>query len=271
MDLFYDRNIENNITISFDSSSLVISLDRSRRKIIGTYIPPLYTSPADRKVLELSLDGTEQWIKRDEDFSKFKFYRFEKYMMEKFSMENPAFLLPPHGPNLAAVLLATHELRKAVNSILSAFNLKLVVEVPEGRMRIEKQLEDIAISHPYHLLSETLQRIIFFLAAIKSNKNSFLAFEEPEAHSFPYYVKYLAEVIALEKNENQFLISTHNPYFLISLVEKVPKEDIAVFITYMDGWQTKVRALSENELEEILELGIDVFFNIESILKKEVI
>lgn len=272
MDLFYDRNIENKITISFDDSLVSISLDKNEGKIVCTYTQ--YTSGAthQEEVIKLSLDGREEERREPKEiFRNFKFYRFEKSVMRgSFSIENPAFLLPPHGINLAAVLLSMQELRKVTNSILDAFNLKLVIEVPEGKIRIEKQLEDIVISHPYHLLSETIQKVIFFLTAIKSNRNSVLAFEEPEAHSFPYYVKYLAEVIAREKNENQFFISTHNPYFLTSLIEKVPKENIAVFITYVDNWQTKVKALSESELEKILELGIDVFFNIENILKKEV-
>jgi AAA15 family ATPase/GTPase len=131
---------------------------------------------------------------------------------------------------------------------------------------VQKQLEDIIIAFPFPLASETIQRLVFYLTAIHSNKNSVLAFEEPEAHAFPYYTKYLAEIIAFDKNENQYFISTHNPYFLISILEKAPKEEVAVFATYMKGYQTKVRLLSQKDKEEILKRGIDAFFNIDRFL-----
>jgi len=133
-------------------------------------------------------------------------------------------------------------------------------------MKVQKQLEDIIIAFPYSLASETLQRLIFYLTAIHSNQNSILAFEEPEAHAFPYYTKYLAEVIALNKNENQYFISTHNPYFLLSMLEKTPKTEIAIFNTQLENYQTKVRALTEDDIKEVLEKGIDIFFDIERFL-----
>ena len=103
--------------------------------------------------------------------------------------------------------------------------------------------------------------------AIKSNSNSVLIFEEPEAHAFPYYMKYLAERITLDKN--QYFISTHNPYFLLSIAESAPKKDIGVFITYFEDFQTKVKPLTENEVEEVLEKGIDIFFNLDSFIRGE--
>ena len=109
--------------------------------------------------------------------------------------------------------------------------------------------------------------MVFYLAAIDSNKDSFLAFEEPESHAFPYYTKYLAEVIALDKNNNQYFISTHNPYFLLPVLEKAPKEDVAIFITYFEDYQTKVKPLSHKQLGEIME--IDVFSNIERFLEEK--
>jgi len=93
---------------------------------------------------------------------------------------------------------------------------------------------------PYSLTSEALQRLIFHLIAVEPNKDSVIVFEEPEGHAFPYYVKYLAERIALNK-DNQFFISTHNPYMLLPLVEKA--EDLRIFVTYVKDYQTKVKTL----------------------------
>lgn len=131
---------------------------------------------------------------------------------------------------------------------------------------MQKQLEDILVAFPYPLVSETLQRLVFYLTAIHSNKNSVLAFEEPEAHAFPYYTKYLAEIIVFNKNNNQYFISTHNPYFLASILEKAPKREVAIFVTHMKDYQTKVKLLSQKDIQDIWKRGIDAFFNIDRFL-----
>ncbi|RKY40336.1 MAG: hypothetical protein DRP81_09515 [Candidatus Omnitrophota bacterium] len=112
---------------------------------------------------------------------------------------------------------------------------------------------------------------MFYLAAIETNKDSVIVFEEPEAHAFPYYTKYLAERIALDDNNNQYFISTHNPYFLLPIIEKTPKDQVGIFITYFEDYQTRVKSLSEEDIKEIMDMEImdmkiDVFFNIERFL-----
>jgi len=120
-------------------------------------------------------------------------------------------------------------------------------------------------SLPYSLLSDTLRRMVFNLAIILGNKKMVIALEEPETHTFPLYVKYLAEKIARDDRGNQYFISTHNPYFLISLLEKAPKKDVNVFITSLENYETKVRMLTDEQKEEILDMGSDVFFNLDKI------
>ena len=121
---------------------------------------------------------------------------------------------------------------------------------------------EVVISHPYALISDTFQRLIFYMAAVDTNKHSILLFEEPEVKSFPFYSKFLAERIAYDQNNNQYFLSTHNPYFLLSLLEKSKIDDIGVFITYTENYRTKIRELTKEERAEVLEHGIDVFFNI---------
>jgi predicted ATPase len=99
--------------------------------------------------------------------------------------------------------------------------------------------------------------------AIESNKNSTLIFEEPESHSFPYYTKYLGEKIGFDST-NQYFISTHNPYLLISLLEKVEKNSVNVFVTYFEDYQTKAKLLTSNQISEIMVY--DPFFNLKSFI-----
>ena len=118
---------------------------------------------------------------------------------------------------------------------------------------------------PYITASDGLQRLVFYLSAVNSNRNSVLIFEEPEAHTFPYYTKLLAEHIARDTS-NIYFISTHNPYVLLSLIEKAPKDDVAVFITYIDDGMTKVRSVAGDELRGLMEYGVDVFMSIDELL-----
>ena len=135
----------------------------------------------------------------------------------------------------------------------------------ENEVEIQKQIDDVGISYPYVVISDTLQRILFYTIAIESNKNSTLIFEEPEAHAFPYYTKFLGEKIALDMT-NQYFIATHNPYLLESIIEKTKKEDINVFVTYFQDYQTKVKRLNSEEISELLDS--DPFFNLELFIEK---
>ncbi|PIP08364.1 MAG: hypothetical protein COT13_02055 [Chloroflexi bacterium CG08_land_8_20_14_0_20_45_12] len=251
--LFYDEDLDNDVEIKFDDRSLEIKFE-------DEWFRGECTEKGNR-IFSFDYDytGTGSSSYTPDYSSPFKFYRFS--VRRDFPRKEMGFLLPPSGENLSAILLTHKELKSLASQVFNPFGLKLVFKPQENRVEILKQYEDILITLPYSLASDTLQRLVFYLVAIDSNKDSFLAFEEPESHAFPYYTKYLAEVIALNKNNNQYFISTHNPYFLLPILEKAPKEDVAIFITYLEDYQTKVKPLSEKQLEEIME--IDVFSNIE--------
>jgi len=196
---------------------------------------------------------------------KFKLYRFNEFS-EYNKRREIEFLFPPDGTNLFSIILANKEIRDIVQDIVDSLGLKLILDTRHNELGLGKIVENTIILFPYEIISETLRRLIFYIAAVKSNEGSIIAMEEPEAHAFPYYTKYLAEIIASDRN-NQYFITTHNPYFLLSLIEKTPKDEINVFLTYYEDDQTKVKELSEEELQEILEQDIDVFFNLDRFLK----
>ena len=261
LDLFYDKDPSEEIVISAEMPDHPIIL---RVRHTHGFIEGIY-SAKEMKVTAFRYEysGRERLRQALDDLSVFKFYRFR--VRESFPSNESRFLRPPSGDNLLVLLMANRQLRRLVRDILEEYGLRLVLRPLERRIEVEKEYEDIVISYPYSLLSDTLQRLIFHLLAVESNRDSVIAFEEPEAHSFPYYTKFLAERIALDR-DNQYFISTHNPYLLLSLLEKASSSDIAVFITYYEDYQTKVRELSEEEKEEILGLELDVFFNIDRLL-----
>ena len=140
-------------------------------------------------------------------------------------------------------------------------DLTLVLKPQSMAFEIQNRREDFVFSYPYISVSDTLQRIIFYIIAMESNENSTLIFEEPESYAFPYFTKYLGERIA-RYDSNQYFISTHNPYLLQSILEKADKKSINVFVTFTKDFQTKVVPLTSDQISEILDS--DPFFNLDN-------
>lgn len=259
-DIFYDQDLGHHLEIACDSTS--VRLEFKGGGFRGEY--------KEASNVFYRLHGDHSNISPSHDMGGetkaplFKFYRFRT--SEKFERRESDFLMPPFGDNLLALLLVNRELLSVVNQPFASQGLKLGLRPHEGKIEVVKQVDPVIVSYPYSISSETLQRVTFYLAAILPNKDSILFFEEPEAHTFPYYTKVMAETIALDQNGNQYFISTHNPYFLLPLLAKAPKDDVAVYIVYYDDHQTKVQALSEEDKAEMLE--IDVFSNLERYLTK---
>jgi len=253
-DLFFDGNINDKIEIRFDGK--IFRVEYQEKQFKGFY---------NQKEV-FSYDNTGRGTNSQlSELEPFGFYRFG--VRVDFPSQDLDFLRPPSGDNLLALLMAHKELKELSTKIFDKYGLKMVLRPQKNNIELQKEIEGVIIAYPYSLVSDTLQRIIFYLVAIETNKNFIVAFEEPEAHAFPYYTKYLAERIALERSNNQYFIATHNPYLLLSVLEKAHKDEVAIFITYFEDYQTKVKSLSEKDLEEIMGMGIDIFFNIERFLE----
>jgi hypothetical protein len=188
------------------------------------------------------------------------FYRYKKNA--SITKDLPGQLETPDGSNLFMAAYSNKENREMIASLFKPYGLKPVFKPNEKIIEIQKQQDDIAFSYPYSMMSETMLRIIFYMLAIRSNKDATLVFEEPEAHAFPYYTKHLGEVIAADTS-NQYFIATHNPYLLNAVIEKAKIEDVNVVAVYYEDYQTKIKQLSEADIADLLEqdpfLAIDHF------------
>ncbi|MCI0693829.1 hypothetical protein L0337_17705 [candidate division KSB1 bacterium] len=262
--LFYDHDVNEKIEIAADQNSFEIEFQS------GNYILCQQDKSGDFKLrIDFDYVGKGQ-IKeaRSNNLNvlQFRLYRFFK--KDIFNSLVSDFLLPPRGDNLMQLLFTNKGLRKSVADIFSEFGLRMVLKPREYKIEVQKEIDDTIIAYPYLLVSDSLQRFVFYFVAIETNKNSILIFEESDACVFPYYTKFLAERIALDES-NQYFVSTHNPYFLLSVLEKAPQDDIRIFITYFEAYQTKIRALAQEELSEILDLDASVFFNLNRFLGEE--
>ncbi|MDP2989122.1 MAG: AAA family ATPase [Kiritimatiellota bacterium] len=196
-------------------------------------------------------NGNVQGGNWQKDLGFFRFYRIKSF--EKMDAQDLGGLIPPDGRNLVAQVYSSKELRQLVAEYYSPSGWLFVIKPHERKFEIQKQLDGVAVGIPFHLTSDTLQRMVFYGVAIESNKESTLVFEEPEAHAFPYYTKHLGERIALDENKNQYFIATHNPYLLTAIWEKSTAGDVAVFATYYRDYETRVKPLTPEDMAWLFE------------------
>ena len=174
---------------------------------------------------------------------------------------NFTFLLPPTGANLSEIVSHLPSLKKELDDLFHSFGLRLVFDKTSSQIKAMKEDGHDVFLVPYTSLSDSLQRLIFYKAAIRSNKDKVLCFEEPEAHTFPPYISNVVNDI-IDCQDNQFFISTHSPYVVNSLLESAGNR-LAVFIADIQDNSTVVKRLEESDLQNVYDNGLDMFFNID--------
>ena len=192
--------------------------------------------------------------------------RYEYMADVLFGHNTSKELEPPYGHNLPGLLAANKKLRMDINALLVPTHMRLKVNLTDNQVKMVRTIEeDVEEQLPYRNVSDTLKRYLFLYTILSTHKGYTLLLDEPEQNSFPFYVKHTGEMMGFDK-ENQYLITTHNEYLFRSIVEKTPKKELSVFITYNgeDGY-TKLKRLSSAELGKLLDM--DVFFNLDRFVK----
>lgn len=212
--------------------------------------------------ISMGKDGSKWQATFDKESSspikKYDFRSFNTYE------ERGLFLHPPYGENLFYIANTNPEIREEIQRFLKPNGFEFLRDIENKSMAIVQKTEDSLLSYPMYLVPDTFQRYVFHLAAILSNKESVLLFEEPEAHSYAPYVYQLTRFVLDDSNDNQFFITTHNPYFLLPLLQE--SSGVAVFTTWFENYQTHVRRMSEEEIRDILDYGVDIFLNLDQFI-----
>ena len=176
------------------------------------------------------------------------------------------FLLPPGGSNLMNIVSMMPKLKEELRTIFNDYGLKYVFDTNSQEIKVmkEKKPGEIFLI-PFHSIADTLQRMIFYKAAIESNSESALVFEEPEAHSYPPFISKVTQDI-IQSDRNQFFITTHSPYVVNDFLE-LPSDELAIYLVDFRNGETFVKRASDTEIQEMYEYGIDLFFNTETFLR----
>lgn len=199
-------------------------------------------------------------------------YLFTKYKHTE-GTPNSKYLLPPHGSNLKSILQEYPSLRQAAANLFKKDSYRLAMRAVSNELEAVKERDGLIYSVPYSSIADTLQRLIFYLAAIESNDDAVILFEEPEAHSYPVYVSQLGRRIAQSHN-NQFFVATHSPYLITEILEtmlpdEAQAQEVAIFVAYYEDYQTKLRQLTDAEVRGIRNDGLDVFYNMDRLVHPE--
>lgn len=270
-ELFFDGETKQPINISVDDSDSSACHVEYQRSNYENPFDANY-SEFERIVISFFVDDTRSKLIVDA-YKQLKvelvetghFYKVKQYKFaHNTNLENILFpyLIPPFGVNLFHVLLEHKQLKKELISIFAEYGLKLVFDTANHSLKIMKELKDDEVFLlPYDSIADTLQRIIFYKAAIASNQDSILLFEEPEAHCFPPYITHIAREI-IDSENNQFFIATHSPYILDTFLEK-DRNDLAIYMADFKNGQTVIKRLTDAELNDVFEYGLDLFFNAE--------
>ncbi len=272
--LFYDSVLDKPIYIETNVQKFKLQYEKNEfGTVMNNFIGVFYKKDEDLELLKKDLNGTPNFRMEHNGNIVQNFggnisthiaaYHFKR--LEKFEQTFPGFLNPPFGDNIPNLLLSNSDLKKMVSMFFREKGYKINLKPDDNDLEIAKEEDEIIYSYPYMTISETLQRIVFIMLAIESHKYATLIFDEPEANTFPFYTKYIAERIAQDKT-NQYFISTHNPYLLLNIIEKSPSKELNVFVTNMDNYQTKVHLLTHEQLHEVIQLQHDVFFNLNKFL-----
>lgn len=171
-----------------------------------------------------------------------------------------AYLRPPHGTNLVRTIESSKALRNKIAGFFTEYGSEILLDSKAKTIEIQKKIDGVSYKTDYNLVAETLQRMIFHHAAILSNKDSIILFEEPESHAYPPYISELAEAIIDDENDNQYFLTTHSPFIFNKLVEKT--KDISVFIVTYKNYESKVKKMTGDEISELLNYGVNIFYNL---------
>lgn len=269
-ELFFDGNNEEKIII--DTNLIKATMEYA--------IPDDQITPSSKHLMIKICTHSDESL-----FAKREFFVNDKYDIRSLKKEDPLisssllsikkyvfnpnvlykkgispFLIPPFGSNLLQVIETNKILKEELARLFEEYGLMLVFDKASHSLKIMKKRsgQDIFLL-PYRSIADTLQRIIFFKAAIASNQRSVILFEEPEAHAFPPYIAHITQEM-IHASTNQFFLSTHSPYVVTDLLEHC-RDDLSIFLTDFNDGQTVIKKLSSAELDDIYQYGVDLFMN----------
>lgn len=257
-DLFYNGDSSTPATINTGDNSVIVSRSSNNGLVVDIESPGEVSKYIFTPSLNLSTKKDPTYL------PDILTYFFPKNFVAESS--NVGYLLPPAGANLMETVSKLPQLKKNLAELFHGYGLKMMFDSGSQQIKAMRENGLDMFLIPFNSLADSLQRLIFYKAAIDSNNNKVLCFEEPEAHTFPPYISNVVNDI-LAREDNQFFITTHSPYVMSSLLESAAS-DLAVYVVDIENGATVVTRLTDLQLQEAYDNGMDMFYNLEAYLKR---
>lgn len=257
-DLFHNGASVVPIEVSADDNSLILSRSANNGLSVDISVHGEISKYSFSPSLTLSTKKAPAALPR------ILAYFFPKQFIPESS--NLGFLSPPSGANLMETVANLPALKSGIAELFHGYGLKMMFDSGSQEIKAMRENGLDMFLIPFSSLADSLQRLIFYKASIESNTNKTICFEEPEAHTFPPYISNVVNDI-ISSQSNQFFITTHSPYVMSSLLESAG-DDLAVYVVDMENNETVIRRLTDKQLQEAYDNGIDMFYNLEAFLEK---
>ena len=163
IDLFYNQSVKEMIQIEADSCSIKAKLEKNIFLID-------FIDEKERTIqFKYEINGNiQEQIGRGSlllgpstlSLSHIKYYLFKPLV--QFNIENVSFLHPPFGENLSALAIANPEISEFMEGRFKEFGYDILLKPYENKISILKKTKNVYVSLPYHLTSDSLQKIIFY-------------------------------------------------------------------------------------------------------------
>jgi hypothetical protein len=137
---------------------------------------------------------------------------------------------------------------------------RLVTEEIDALVKSRANLREILARHKkdrVEHLPDPIRRYVTYLAVIDEIKEDVIAIEDFTCNYQPL-TKQVVERIA--RAEAQYLIETYDPQAVLSLAEKTRANDLNIYLVHRENGRTSAKKIDP---EEVLELGFDLFFNLD--------
>ncbi len=274
-DFYFDKDLQRRIEVNLNHNFTLSLRNKKQNAEFEIYVDslhaplasPLFTTPiGERNNLMLSSVVDEEF--KDSEIYRVKYYHFNKEI-DGYNKKSTSLSIPD-GDNLLDILHGNRQLTSEYSELLNSYNLKLIIS--DSQISVGKELSDgTLVSFQNNLVSDTLRRLFFYKAAIKTNSEKVLLFEEPEAHMFPPYVSKFTGDIVYDENKNQFFIATHSPFVLNDLMTNLGKGELAIYIVSYkkETGETLIHRMNDENQDEAYQFGYDFFMNINQFIPQE--
>ncbi|NPB00494.1 MAG: ATP-binding protein [Crenarchaeota archaeon] len=226
----------------------------------------------------------DRWITDTLPVFESRLYSFDRYqyVKERCFLNRSMYpvkldILLENGENLVDIVSRFSEILVRVNNFLEEY---LETKVDIRYLNLERRLAvfDYYVEVSPSLLADGIWRILYYVSALYSAKRYaykynlknrlLILFEEPDAHTFPYVVHLLTELINEVSEYVYIIMTTHNGVLASMIATKVPSTAVYYVYRGRDGWTHAIKINIEKLAEHVLELSDLLLMSPSEILEK---